>query len=121
MEELEALSIKDLLKTADGFPLLFADYLSEYHRVQQFFEVDFHNPKNFPIFAKQVCERFGNREEIADILLEQNQSYRCSRQTLDNIQLFRNPTTVAIVTGQQVGILSGPLYTLYKTITAIKL
>jgi bacillithiol biosynthesis cysteine-adding enzyme BshC len=62
-----------------------------------------------------------HRELVATILLEQNSALDCSEKTLENINLLKDPSSVAIITGQQAGLFGGPLYTVYKALTAIKL
>jgi bacillithiol biosynthesis cysteine-adding enzyme BshC len=44
-----------------------------------------------------------------------------SEKTKQNIEDLLSENTFAIVTGQQLGILLGPIYTIYKIITSIKL
>jgi bacillithiol biosynthesis cysteine-adding enzyme BshC len=61
------------------------------------------------------------RTEMASILRRQNESFGCSRKTLDQINELEYADCVAIVTGQQVGLFTGPLYTIYKALTAIRL
>ncbi|MBN2320327.1 MAG: bacillithiol biosynthesis cysteine-adding enzyme BshC [Acidobacteria bacterium] len=61
------------------------------------------------------------RSEIVPILQQQNEGYRCTSKTMDRINELKNPDSVAIVTGQQVGLFTGPLYTIYKALTAIHL
>lgn len=61
-----------------------------------------------------------NREALANALHTINKNLGASQATLGNIKKLRNETTQCIVTGQQTGILGGPLYSLYKAATTIK-
>jgi bacillithiol biosynthesis cysteine-adding enzyme BshC len=103
------------------FTSFFVDYIEHFDRVSQFFNGDFRSSKDWKRILKSVSNRKIERSRIANILNAQNRDFHCGVKTLANIDLLRQEDTVAVVTGQQVGLCSGPLYTLYKTITILKL
>jgi bacillithiol synthase len=60
------------------------------------------------------------RERVAAILQRQNKSWNASPQTLANLERFRKGAS-AVVTGQQVGLFGGPMFAIYKAMTAVRL
>lgn len=72
-------------------------------------------------FAKQVTAAYTlDRNEVADALAALNDSIGAGERVAAAIERLREPTTVAVFTGQQSGLFGGPLYTIYKALTAIK-
>ena len=99
---------------------LFADFLSHFPKVQQFY------PRS-PLFSEWFKEeaasfRYGDdrRQRMAAILERQNQNFGAGAKTLENVARLRNGAAV-VVTGQQVGLFGGPAFALYKALTAVKL
>ena len=62
-----------------------------------------------------------DRDRLAESLLKQNIDLESGPKSIENIAKLRQADCVAVVTGQQVGLFSGPLYTIYKALSAIKL
>src|SRR2546421_12065149 len=50
-----------------------------------------------------------------------NRAWGASEETLEHIQRLSVSDCVAVVTGQQAGLFGGPLYTIYKALSAVKL
>lgn len=72
---------------------------------------------NIPV----VLEAYTNdRARLCSVLKEINENAGAGVETFKNIELLRESDSVAIVTGQQAGLFTGPLYTLYKALTVIK-
>lgn len=109
---------KRSLKLSES-PSLFADYLYAFERVKPFFRWDPH--QDLSVCFTERLHHYQFRKEISDILFAQNQPLNPSPRVLHYIEKLRDPKTIAIVTGQQVGLLSGPLYTIYKILTTLKL
>lgn len=61
------------------------------------------------------------RSEIASILRRQNESFGCDPATMRNIDSLEKPDCIAVLTGQQVGLFTGPVYTVYKALAAIRI
>jgi bacillithiol biosynthesis cysteine-adding enzyme BshC len=101
--------------------LLFRDYFYDFGKVEEFYSGDFRDPAAFERQARNVQSRRLPREELAAILTEQNANYGCGPETLGRIEKLVRDRAGAVVTGQQVGLFSGPLYTIYKALTAVKL
>ena len=105
-----------------GHQNLFLDYLYEFENVAEFYSNDFRNKESYLKIFKLIAEkRHLTSGEISGILKEQYSTLKPSDKTKQNIELLNDKKTLTIITGQQLGILGGPLYTFYKIITTIKL
>ncbi|HLP14724.1 MAG TPA: bacillithiol biosynthesis cysteine-adding enzyme BshC [Bacteroidota bacterium] len=110
-----------LQRSESGFSALYVDYLNNYERVSRFFAGSFTAVADWKRTIEQATARTLDRATLVRVLHEQNRALHCGVRTLANIDLLDNQNTVAVVTGQQLGLFSGPLYTMYKTITVLKL
>jgi bacillithiol synthase len=61
-----------------------------------------------------------DRDLLCDALEEMNRKFGAGQKCLENIALLRQSDAVAVVTGQQAGLFTGPMYTIYKALSAIK-
>jgi bacillithiol biosynthesis cysteine-adding enzyme BshC len=105
-----------------GHQNLFLDYLYEFENVADFYADDFRNKENYLKLFKTIIDNRRNLSlDIGNIITTQYSSLSPSALTKQNIKKLSDKKTLAIVTGQQLGILGGPLYTFYKIMTAIKL
>jgi bacillithiol biosynthesis cysteine-adding enzyme BshC len=99
---------------------LFLDFLSYSPKVQLFYP---RSPR-FKDWAKDETLNLRydptRRARVADILERQNRNWGASTRTLENIGRLRAGAS-AIVTGQQVALFGGPLFSIFKALTAVKL
>jgi bacillithiol biosynthesis cysteine-adding enzyme BshC len=99
---------------------LFIDFLSWAPSLQRFYP----RPPRLAEWVKD--ETFAlrydpaRRENIAAILERQNRAWGASAATLANIARFRGGAS-AVVTGQQVGLFGGPLFSTFKALSTVKL
>jgi bacillithiol synthase len=97
-----------------GTSRLFADYLYNFDRVSSYYDWDPFCPDSFSRAAARLEYPIERRRALVDALRDQNRG-------APNLQLLGEPQTVVVVTGQQVGLFSGPAYTIFKAITAARL
>ncbi len=99
---------------------LFHDYLYDFHRVRNFFAVDPRDTEAVRAYGARLRHDEQRRQIVADILERQNRAFGASSKTLENIARLRSGA-LASVSGQQVGLFGGPLYSTFKAISAIRL
>ena len=99
---------------------LFADFLYGFSRVSSFYP----RPPRYGEWLSQQAETIsydaGRRQQVAAVLSRQNQAWGASEKTLANIAGFQSGA-LAAVTGQQVGLFGGPLFTVFKVLSAVRL
>ncbi|MBV8856043.1 MAG: bacillithiol biosynthesis BshC, partial [Acidobacteria bacterium] len=101
---------------------LFLEYLEDPASLRRFYPeaVRFHYELSARR-ARVLASHKADRVAVADALAESNRRWGASGQTFANIERLRSNDSVAVVTGQQTGLFTGPLYTLYKALSAVKL
>lgn len=105
-----------------GFSKLFTDYIENYQKISNYFAADYRNAEGFPPLFRDISSTKRNHAAaLKEIITSQYKKLTPSLKTFHNLNLLDKKNTLFITTGQQLGMFGGPLYTLYKTITAIKL
>ncbi len=104
-----------------SFSNLFQDYVAFNPDIAPFFAGDFRSTSSFRQAAERAVQVSRNRETLVQVLLEQNRRWGLDDETRSNIELLRDPASVVVITGQQLGLFLSPLYIPYKTLTTILL
>ena len=101
---------------------LFLDYLKDPTALREFYPsaVRFHHELSARA-PEVLAAHQTDRAALCDALLDLNASWGAGEETLKNIELLRDADCLAVVSGQQAGLFSGPLYTIYKALSAVKL
>jgi bacillithiol biosynthesis cysteine-adding enzyme BshC len=99
--------------------LLHTAYLTDFSRVSEFYV----HPPDLNGISRAATEiRFEDalRRNVVDVLRKQNAAFGGDSETNRNLDRLQNGAA-AVVTGQQVGLLGGPAFSIYKALTAIRL
>ncbi len=101
---------------------LFLDYLRDPVALSEFYPsaVTFHHELSARS-PEVLAAHETDRAALCDALQDMNAAWGAGEETLRNIQTLRDADCVAVVSGQQAGLFSGPLYTIYKALSAVKL
>lgn len=96
---------------------LFLDFLHHFPNVSRFYP----RPPLVAEWAKEEQQRIqcppDRRERVASTLERQNRKFGVGSKALENIQRLKQGAS-AVITGQQVGLFGGPMFSLLKAITA---
>ena len=104
------------------FSSLICDYLDENEQIKPFYN-RYPRLVNFraQIDEKKANYKTSNRAVLANALKIQYKTLDVSKLTNQNIDSLEKENTFTITTGHQLNLFTGPLYFLYKIISAINL
>ena len=104
------------------YPAFFVHYQRDFERVRPFFT---YNPHEEGAFARraEALERQAHRpprEAVAEALYSYNRSLGAEEPALEAARRLADPRAVVVVGGQQPGLATGPLYTIYKALAVLR-
>ncbi|HEU4496394.1 MAG TPA: bacillithiol biosynthesis cysteine-adding enzyme BshC, partial [Flavobacterium sp.] len=107
------------------FTKLITDYLNQKPELQSLY----HRFPALDNFEKQLLEKDKNfnsddnssRKVLVSVLKKQYAGINASALTNANIEALSDPKTYTITTGHQLNLFTGPLYFLYKIVSAVNL
>lgn len=99
------------------------DYLNHFERVNELYDFnpwDEHSISERLRWLETNSHLKADRQDLSECLTYFNEKIGNSALALQNIEALKERDTLVIIGGQQAGLLSGPLLTIYKIITIIK-
>ncbi|CAM1372890.1 bacillithiol biosynthesis cysteine-adding enzyme BshC [Tenacibaculum xiamenense] len=109
-------------KSTGFFSKTMLHYLEKNTLIQPFYN----NFPSFEGFEKQIAEKkssysLDTRNNLFTVLTNQYKNVNVSEETQANLAKLKEANTFTITTGHQLNLFTGPLYFLYKIVSAINL
>ena len=99
---------------------VFGDYVRGFEAASGFFTHDPYSRGSYMARAEHLRRHFaGDRRTLAESLLEFNRRVGAGPAALERARSLALPEAVAVVAGQQAGLGTGPLLTVYKAASAV--
>jgi bacillithiol synthase len=98
-----------------------SNYLKQSDDIQPFFHYRFEQSSADWDRVAELKNRTFPREKVAQHIEDFMEGFPSSEFVKKSIEKLKQPNSVVVIGGQQAGILTGPLYTLHKVISIIKL
>jgi bacillithiol biosynthesis cysteine-adding enzyme BshC len=96
---------------------LYLDFLHRPEKVAHYFGSPFDDEAAVRRLAERISSRDYRRAELVTLLRRLADDYEATDRAREQIELMARPETLVVFAGQQVGLFSGPLYTVYKALT----
>jgi len=104
-----------------GLPRLFLDFNESSDSIIKFYKYNHREINSYRQVASLIDQQKFQRERLRDIISSATSGLTLSTETRSNIDKISDPKTLTVFAGQQVGMLLGPIFTVYKAITIHKL
>ncbi|WP_409292111.1 bacillithiol biosynthesis cysteine-adding enzyme BshC [Peribacillus sp. SCS-37] len=98
-----------------------SDYIDGRLKTDKFFHYDIHDEKVYEKRYSDLMNRSFHRTELAGHIRQYMDPFGMNDCVLRNLEALEGPDSAVVIGGQQAGLLSGPLYTIHKAISVIKL
>lgn len=100
---------------------LASEYTRDFGRVASLFAGNPADPSAWRQTIDRVARASRDRAAMHAALVRQLTLRGAPQEALDAAARLAQPSSVAILTGQQAGVFGGPLYTVFKAVTAVQL
>ncbi|MFD1018072.1 bacillithiol biosynthesis cysteine-adding enzyme BshC [Thalassobacillus hwangdonensis] len=94
-------------------------YLKDYESVADKFDYHPFAIESQEQRLKDLSEMDHDRDSLVRVLTDMNKSWQAPSSTIENIHKLADRQTVAVVGGQQAGLMTGPLYSVHKVISIL--
>lgn len=102
------------------FSKLYQTYTTDYSRLSDYYAANPFDDEAVAALADRISFG-GNKEKALSSLVQFNERFELDEAARKNLERFAREDALGLVTGQQLGVYGGPIYTVLKTVTTIHL
>lgn len=102
-----------------SFSRLYRDYCEDFPRLAPYYARDWRSPDDLAAAAAEAAARPRDRDTLVRVLREQQALWGEDASARQAVERLADPEAAVVVTGQQVGLFTGPMYTVLKALTTV--